>query len=226
MLVLALSAGSLLAQAPAQDLDARIQFFAEGCRPKAIVVAQVPGQIQDRAENQRGVGVRFMGEFASAPGFYYEIGGRLDSSSQFRTNGFIAPGVALYLGAVKVTDSYWSLGAAYMLQPVRNLTLGLHLEARGEALRAQGEVFQDTGTGIKSMGMVDASSTYLRPWVRASIDVTIPIGTWKPYIGADISYTRLRTTQTRLVPLVQLDERTLKSMAPDASYAAYFGLRF
>lgn len=225
-LALALATSGLFGQAPDRDLDARIQFFVENCRPQSVTVAQVPNSVKDQASNQTGVGIRFMGEFASAAGFYYEIGGKSESSSRYGLNGFIGSNTSLNLQDVKFTDSYWSLGVAYMTQPNTYLTFGLHLEGRGEAIRAQGEVFQDQGAGYVSMGMLDASTTYLRPWVRLSGDVTLPVGKYHPYLGLDVSYTPVKTTQTRLVPLVQMDNRTLEAMAPTAAVAFYFGLRF
>ena len=106
ILIMVLAAGALSAEdSPA--LDARIQMFVEQSRPAQVVVTQTPGVFKDQPGNQTGVGFRFMGELASAPGFYYELGGKLDSSSNFSSNSTI-----INLTDVKVTDNYWSLGAA------------------------------------------------------------------------------------------------------------------
>ncbi|NTV75108.1 MAG: hypothetical protein HGA66_12990, partial [Holophaga sp.] len=79
VLVAALSAGSLFAQTPVQALDARIQFFGELIRPTSITVQ---AGTKDQADSSIGLGIRFMGEIASARNWYYEVGGKLDSSSQ------------------------------------------------------------------------------------------------------------------------------------------------
>ena len=102
-------------------------------------------------------------------------------------------------------------------------SLGFHLEGRGEALAAQGAQFDGAGTMV---GRVDASSTYLRPWGRLTLDGSFHLGSLRPYVGVEVSGTPVKTTQTQLVALSSMDSRTLRSMAPTASAALYLGLHF
>lgn len=221
ILAITLSAGTLFAQQSEMALDARVQVFGEMARPVAITIVNAGSPIEDQAKRQTGLGLRFMGEIASAPGFYYEVGGKLDSSSNLAFNGDIGGGITADLTHVKFTHSYWSLGAGYMIRPVENLSLGVHLEGRGEALKAQGEIFQN---GLSS-GQVDASTTYLRPWVRLSADLTVPMGGMRPYFGVDVSAAITRTEQTSFLS-ADMDNRTLKAMAPKVAAAFYLGMRF
>jgi len=231
ILVAALATGSLCAAVPALELDARIQVFGEMTRPVNITFAQTPANLQDKAGSQTGIGVRFMGEIASAPNWYYELGGKMDATSNFGFNGTItppAPGAPfnLDLRDVRFTSSYWSLGFGYLTKPNETLTVGFHVEARGEALSAQGKVFQDQGAGPLVQGVVDASTTYLRPWIRLSADATVPVAGLRPYVGVDAALALTKTSQTELVPLGQMDNRTLKSMAPTFALSVYLGMRF
>ena len=213
-LVTVLSAGSLFAQTPVQALDARIQVFGELIRPTSITVQ--PGT-KDQADSSIGVGIRFMGEIASARNWYYEVGGKLDSSSQMALNTG-----AVDLTDIKITHSYWSLGAGYMMPLGSSVSLGFHLEGRGEALSAQGAIFQN---GVIN-GRVDASNTYLRPWVRLSLDGTWRMGSLRPYIGVDVAGTPVKTSQTQLQALSSMDNRTLRAMAPQVAGSFYLGLHF
>ena len=217
-LIITLAAGALAAQ-DAPKLDGRVQVFAELYRPAQIVVAQNPGDLNDQPGRQTGVGFRFLGEIASHPGWYYELGGMLDASSNFKIS---SPGV-IDLTSVKVTDSYWALGAAYMGRFGEHLTLGAHLEGRGEYLRIQGEALVN-GAATQ----VDQGTTYLRPWVRGSADYTFTsIGKENhPYIGVEAAYAITKTSQTRTPDFTNMDNRTLDSLAPKASAALYAGIRF
>ncbi|MDR3672486.1 MAG: hypothetical protein P4L36_16685 [Holophaga sp.] len=218
ILIIALAAGSLAAQ-DAAKLDGRIQVFAELYRPAQIVVAQSPGDIKDQPSRQTGVGFRLLGELPSHAGFYYELGGMFDGSSNFKINN---AGV-IDLTDVKVTDSYWCLGAAYMGAVGEHLTLGAHLEARGEYLRIQGQAIVNS-----SAVQVDSSTTYLRPWVRGSADYTFTgIGKENhPYIGIEAAFAITKTSQTQPPTFGSVDNRTLDSLAPRASAALYAGIRF
>ena len=128
IVIMALAAGSLMAQ-EAPRVDARIQLFAELSRPAQIVVAQTPGDVKDQPGNQTGIGVRFLGEIASAPNWYYEVGGMFDASSKFRLSNGSAD-----LTDVKVTDSYWSVGAAYNLAPFTFVLSYVNTNAAAKAL--------------------------------------------------------------------------------------------
>ena len=218
LLIVALATGALAAQ-DAPRLDGRFQVFAELSRPASIVVAQAPGDISDQPRRQTGVGFRFMGEIASSPGWYYEVGGMFDGSSYFTINN----GTTLNLTDVKVTNSYWTLGAGYLGKLSPNFTWGAHLEARGEYLRIQGEA-DVNGTASQ----LDTTTTYLRPWLRGSIDYTITsIGQQKhPFVGFEGCFALMKTSQTKVPDFTDMDGRTLRALAPRASAALYVGLRF
>jgi len=217
ILIMALATGSLGAQgAPA--LDGRIQVFVQPQRPSTIVVAQVPNDLTDQPKTQTGVGVRFMGELASFPGFYYELGGMFDAASKFTLSGPLGS-----LTGAKFTESYWSLGAAYMVKLAETTTLGVHLEARGEALRLSGQAV--VGNVSTPLGQ---STTYLRPWVRGSADYTFTgIGAAvHPFIGIDGAVAVTRTSQTQVPSLGSFDDRNLRSLAPETAASLYAGIRF
>jgi hypothetical protein len=216
-MIMALAAGSLMAQ-EGPRVDARIQLFVEMSRPAQIVVAQNPGDVKDQPGSQTGVGFRFLGEIASLPNWYYELGGMFDAFSKFSLNNGSAN-----LTDVKVTDSYWSVGAAYLWKVGESNSFGLHLEGRGEYLRLQGEAIVGT-TDVQT----DSSTTYLRPWVRASFDHTFTgVGAEiHPFIGLDGSLALLRTSQTRVPDFTSADDRTVRALAPRYSAAIYGGLRF
>ena len=222
ILIMGLAAGALGAQ-EAPKLDGRVQLFAEISRPAQITVAQPSPapDIKDQPKRLTGLGIRFLGEVAAHPGWYYELGGMFNSSSKFTFQGQTSTG-SFDLTNIKFTESYWSLGAAYMAGIGENLTWGAHLEGRGEYLRTNGQAeYQGT--------LYDESkaTTYLRPWVRGSFDYTFSgIGREQhPFIGLDASYALTQTTQFN-GNILTLDNRTLKSMAPRASAALYAGIRF
>ena len=215
VLATVLSAGTLFAQAPAQELDSRIQVFGELSRPLAYTIA---AGVKDQAGSATGVGIRFMGEIASAHNWYYEIGGRLDSISNLAYNS----GPIDFTG-VRISSSYWSVGGGYLVPLGSAGSLGFHLEGRGEALSANGTVF----TNNVASSQVSASTTYLRPWGRLSLVFTFHMGSLRPYVGVDVAATPLKTVQTAPVnDLSSLDNRTLRSMAPQATGAFYVGLHF
>ena len=224
ILIMVLAAGVLSAQ-DASSLDARVQVFVERFRPAQFVADQSPGQTLDQPGWQNGVGVRFLGEIASAPGFYYELGGMLDASSKFHFNGTVSDGSTLNLTDVKVTETYWSLGAAYLAKIGANGSLGLHLEGRGETLNIQGQAISGAPATASALS---TTTTYLRPWVRGSADYTFSrIGAGvHPYVGADGSFALLRTSQTTAPSYSAMDIRTLKSLAPKFAFALYAGARF
>lgn len=220
LLTMILTAGSLAAQ-DSDALDKRVQVFLELSAPTEITMA--PGT-KDKPKQQTGIGFRFLGEIAGAPGLYYELGGMFDSTSYFSFNGTTSGGT-LDLTNAKFTDSYWSVGAAYLWKLGQSGSFGLHLEGRGEFLRLQGEA---TGTYLPiTPQSLDHSTTYLRPWVRASADVSFASGKpVRPFIGLDGSFALLKTGQTRIPDTANLDDRTVKSLAPRYSGSVYAGVRF
>jgi len=213
-LIVALAAGALGAQ-DAPRLDRRFQVFAETYRPAKI---QVAIGIDGQPSRQTGGGFRFMGEIAPAPGWFYELGGMFDGSSNFTVNT-----TNLNLTQLQVLDSYWTLGTAYLAKFGESLTLGGHLEARGEYLRVQGEADVNGAAD-----QVNLSTTYLRPWVRGSADYTFTgIGQSKhPYIGLEGAYALMKTTQNWTPDFSNMDGRNLRALAPRASAALYVGIRF
>ena len=223
ILAMTLAAGTLFGQTPDMDLDGRIQLFGEVSRPVAITVLNSAPPVQDEPGRQVGLGIRFLGEVASVRSLYYELGGMVGGASHFTYNGpVVGSAGTMDLTGIKLTESYWSLGAAYLFQPTQNLFLGTHLEGRGEALTASGPVSSST-TGVQNLYV---STTYLRPWVRLSADITIPMGSFRPYVGVDVSGAMTRTSQSSYVAPNYMDNRTLKSLAPNYAAAFYLGVRF
>ncbi len=227
ILILALAAGSLAAQ-DVSKLDARVQLFTETMFPCSIQFGTSPDVLSAKPGYQNGLGIRFLGEISSAPGFYYEVGGMLDATSYFSFNGAFSDGTTLNLSNLKFTESYLALGAAYLWKNSERWTWGLHLEARGEALRLQGPA-QGTSFNGGVAVPVDQETTYLRPWVRGSADYTFA-GVGKdvhPFIGIEGNLALLRTAQAQtLTDFTNVDNRNVKAMAPKFSGAFYAGLRF
>lgn len=227
ILIMVLAAGTLAAQDEPR-LDARFQMFAELAWPSQITVAQAGGgDIKDQPNRQTGIGFRFLGEIAPAPNFYYELGGMFDASSHFTYAGTAPGGATLDMTDCKLTNSYFSLGMAYMPKVGDNVTFGIHLEARGEYLRVQGGV---TSNALGGTVQQDDSTTYLVPWARGSFDYTFgpPSKSIRPFLGVEGGWAILRTSQTRVPDWTagNLDDRTVKSLAPHYSGAVYAGLRF
>jgi hypothetical protein len=223
ILAAALAAGTLFAQAPGSSLDARVLLFGEVERPSAFIVDQVG--TKDQASDQWGGGIRFMGEIASAPGWYYELGGKFDASSNLVYRGNVTPTYYLDNTDVRIDDSYWSLGGAYLFN-MGPVALGLHLEARGERLEIVGTVYDNTGAGIVAGGTYDATNTYLRPWGRISLDYSWRMGNARPFFGADAALAFFHSSQTIPQALAQVDDRTLRSMAPRSALSIYLGMHF
>lgn len=213
ILVTALTAGSLFAQAPDKELDARIQIYGEAIRPSAFTLST--GETPEAARSF-GLGLRFMGEVGSAENWYYEVGGKLDSSSKLNLND-----ANVNLTDIRITQSYWVVGGGYLVPLGKQASLGFHFEGRGEALAAQGAVFS---AGLLK-GRVDSSSTYLRPWGRLTLDASFYLGTLHPFVGLEVAGTPVKTTQTQpIADLTQMDSRTLRALAPNVSAAFYVGL--
>lgn len=227
ILILALVAGSLAAQ-DVSKVDARVQLFYETMFPSSIQFGTSPDVLTAKPGHQNGLGIRFLGEIASAPGLYYEVGGMLDATSYFSFNGGFSDGTTLNLSNVKFTESYWSVGAAYLWKTSERWSWGLHLEARSEALRLQGPA-QGTSFNGGNPVPIDQETTYLRPWARGSADYTFT-GVGKdihPFIGVEGSMALLRTSQAEtLTDFTNVDNRNVKAMASKFSGAFYAGLRF
>lgn len=222
LIALTLCAAPLAAQEFAPKLDGRVVLFLEAIQPAEYIVDNpATGDVKDQAGAQMGIGVRFIGEMAIAPGFYYELGGRLDSASNFDINGPVGSGGTLNTTNMKFTYSYWMAGAAYM-KGFGNFTLGGHLEARGEALTVSGSYSKNGGPDTP----VYCGNTYLRPWLRLSGDYTFGSGRYRTVVGLEGAVALLRMSQDTINPPEYMDKRTLNSMAPHFSAAFYAGVRF
>ncbi len=88
--------------------------------------------------------------------------------------------------------------------------------------RRQGE-YSTTNGGT---GYIDAHTAYFRPWARLSLDFKVKTGSVTTVFGADAGAALIRTTQKAIVPMSQLDDHTLRSMAPTWSGAVFAGLQF
>lgn len=224
ILAAALAATSLFGQGAGQDLEKRVEIFGEYTRPRQIVWGNASGgDIQDRALfHKYSGGVRLMGEFPGTQGWYFSLGGRLESTSTMDFAGFTGGGHTLDTTDLSIRYSYWMVGVSNLVPLNNGFTFGGHIEARGEAIGAVGDVFIDGANA----GSVNQSTTYLRPWIRASLDWTWKRPGVSPYIGADLAMPLMRTTQSRSVSPLTMDSNTLKAMAPSAAASVYVGLRF
>lgn len=224
ILAATLMAPALFGQSYGQALEGRVEVIGELTRPRQFTVAQTSsGDVHDRAGYHKySGGIRLLGEVPGTQGWFYTLGGKLESSSKLAVNGTIAPGVTLDTRDVSIRYSYWMAGVSRLVDFGSGFTFGGHGELRGEAISAVGKVVASpTGSGD-----VNQSTTYLRPWLRASIDWTWRRQGMSPYLGFDIGLPLIRQTQSRVVPLTNIDSNTLKAMAPASSANVYAGLRF
>jgi hypothetical protein len=224
LLAAVLVTGTLGAQSSALQAEKRVQLFGEFSRPQQFTLAQVNGDVKDQAASQLGTGLRFMGELPGTTNWFFEFGGKLESSSKLGFNQTVT-GISINSTDVSIHYGYWEIGGAYLWDLGAGLSLGAHLDLRSETLSAQGQlvVLPASYTGG---GGVDQRATMMRPWVRFSADFAFKTGGVSPYIGADVAYTPIKNSQTAVVPATLLDDRTLKSMAPNFGASLYFGLRF
>ena len=221
-LTAALLAAPLAAQSYHQGGESRIQVHGEFSRPREIAIPMNPsGEIKDQAENQVGFGLRFMGELPGLNNWYYELGGRLESSSKYATKPSAATNNT-DTTFLKFKYSYWTVGGAYMWSLSPGLNLGAHLEVRGESLNASGDYSTVTPTLIP----VDVSTTYVRPWARLSLDYAFKAAGTSPFIGFDAAVAILKTTQDTGFSPFNWDDKALKSQAPQFSMSVYLGMKF
>lgn len=226
MLALVCSTAALFGQADPEP-EGRVQLSLEWARPTAITVAEATTPIQNQPGRMTGGGIRFLGEIATAPKWFYEIAGAVNGASKFTLNGPIGNNTTLDISQVKVSTTYWAVGGAYLAPITEQFTLGAHLEARGEMVKAEGPVFQNlNGTGLAPWGTVSGSTTYLRPWARVSADYSWHWGEWAPYVGVDAAAALMHTKQTTFVSLDLIDSRTLKALAPGSAITFYLGAKF
>lgn len=224
LLAAVLVTGTLGAQSSAVQAEKRVQLFGEFSRPRQFVLTnQLPsGDVKDQANSQVGGGIRFMGELPGTTSWFFEFGGKLDTSSKLGFNQTV-DGVSINATDIAIHYSYWEIGGAYLWDLGSGLNLGVHLDARSETIFAQGQFVNANGT---SGGTVDQRGTMLRPWIRLSADFAFKVSGANPYLGADVAFSPIRSTQNAVVPLTLMDDRTLKSMAPQFGASVYFGLRF
>lgn len=111
---------------------------------------------------------------------------------------------------------YWAVGAAVNWNFL--VRLGVGLEYRSEKLN-----FTD---GISPI--YNKSTTYGRPWMRATAGFTIPAPVVKPFIGVEVGLPLTTTTVTYsdLSGLSPDIDKLNKSLAPKAQYGIYAGVRF
>lgn len=228
-LVAALSATALFGQTSGQSLEGRVEIFGEFSKPRQVVfgVANAPSEVHDQADSHyNGGGFRLMGELPGTQGWFYLLGGKLESSSKLTFNGPVTTGSSLDTTDVSIRHSYWAVGVSRLFDLGQGLTIGVHGEGRGEAISAVGEVFSVPSTGPN--GAVNGSTTYFRPWVRASFDWTLRRPSMSPYFGCEVALPLIKTSQNRAISPLDLgtDSNALKSMAPGYSVGIYAGLRF
>lgn len=221
ILAVLIATGVLCAQESADSLNARVLLFGETIQTSGVQLG--PG-VKDQAGYQTGPGIRLIGQINESR-WYWEIGGRFDSSANMVTNRDISatpPQNVLNATQTKIHYSYWSIGGAYLLPLSSAVDLGLHLEGRGETINPKGQ-FSTTSGGV---GYIDAHNVYFRPWVRVSLDVKFGIGSLHPLVGLEGAVALVKTSQSQIVPLSALDANTLRAMAPTWSGSVYAGVQF
>jgi hypothetical protein len=222
ILMALLVTGALSAQARPDDANARVILFAEAIQTSGVQLA--PG-VKDQANIQTGPGLRIMGQVASESPWYWELAGRFQSSSAMVTNRDISatatPNV-LNVTRTKVHYSYWSIGAGYLMPLGPVAELGFHLEGRGETINPNGE-YSTTNGGTAS---IDAHTVYFRPWVRLSLDLKLPTGSFYTLLGGEAGLATMKASQRAIMPMSQIDNQTLNAMAPTWSAALYAGFQF
>jgi hypothetical protein len=219
ILMALLVAGSLSAQQRINDVSARVILFGETTQTSSIQLA--PG-VKDQANYQTGPGIRLMGQLDSDSRWNWELAGRFSSSAHMVTNRDIGGGNVLDVTQTKINYSYWSVGAGYLLPLGPAVDFGMHLEGRNETINPKGTYSSTLG----GTGYVDAHTAYFRPWARFSLDFKVKTGSITTLIGADAGAALIRTSQKAIVPMSQLDDHTLRAMAPTWSGALYAGIQF
>ena len=222
ILMALLVSGSLFAQQrtnDVNDVNARVILFGETTQTSGIQLA--PG-VKDQANYQTGPGIRLMGQFDSDSRWNWELAGRFSSSARMVTNRDIGSGNVLDVTKTKINYSYWSVGAGYLLPLSPAVDFGMHVEGRNETINPKGEYSSTLG----GTGTIDAHTVYFRPWVRLSLDFKVKTGSVTTVFGADAGAALIKTTQKAIVPMSQLDDQTLRAMAPTWSGAVYAGIQF
>lgn len=222
ILMALLVAGSLSAQQRTNEVNARVILFGETVQTSGILLAQ---GVKDQANYQTAPGIRFMGQFDSDSRWNWELSGRFPSSASMVSNRDISsapPANVLNVTKTKIYYSYWSVGAGYLLPLGPALDFGMHLEGRDETINPKGE-YSTTNGGT---GSIDAHTVGFRPWVRLSLDLKLKTGSFTTLIGAEAGVAAVRTSQRAIMPMSQIDDQTLRSLAPTWSGGVYVGFQF
>lgn len=219
ILMALVAAGSLSAQQPINDLKARVILFGESTQTSGILLAQ---GVKDQANYQTGPGIRLMGQFDVDSRWNWELAGRFSSSAHMVTNRDIGGGNVLDVTKTKINYSYWSVGAGYLIPLGSAADFGMHLEGRNETINPKGTYSSTLG----GTGTIDAHTAYFRPWVRLSLDLKLKTGSVTTIIGAEAGAAAIKTTQKDIVPMSQMDDHTLRALAPTWSGAVYAGIQF
>jgi len=218
-----LASVSALAQSGSRDLDLRVQIGAELTRPyKSILFQADKHKYRAQPDYQTGLQLRMLGELPGTSNFYYELGGRLETSSRLNYN-VIIDGTYINTYNVQISYSYFSFGGAYILNWNSGFSIGAHLEGRVERISSSGPVYKD----YVFDGNLDGSATYLRPWFRLSTDFTFNnSGKVRPFIGIEGAFPITKRGQRSNWEIGQpQDKRLMESIAPQGSAACYFGFR-
>jgi len=212
------ASAAMSAQDGASELDLRIQIGAEMTRPYQSVLVQ---DIKVQPDYQTGLQLRMLGEIPGAPGFYYQFGGKLESSSNYKyyDNG-------IDMRDVEVAYSHISFGASYLWNWKSGFSLGAHLEGRAERIVVSGPVYDDNQTA--PVGNFDGKVSYFRPWGRLSMDYTFNTSSkYRPFMGIEGAYPITRREQKVSWNLLdELDSNLMEAIAPRGSIGCYIGLRF
>ena len=222
ILMTLLVAGSLSAQQRVNDFNGRVILFGEAIQTSSILLGQ---GVKDQANYQTGPGIRLMGQFDSDTRWNWELAGRFPTSASMVTNRDISltpPANVLDATKTKIYYSYWSVGVGYLFPLGSAADFGMHLEGRNETINPKGQ-YSTTNGGT---GYIDAHTAYFRPWVRLSLDVKLKTGSVLTLLGADAGAATIKTTQKTIVPMSQMDDPTMRAMAPKASFSVYAGVQF
>jgi hypothetical protein len=214
---------ALLAQVDSRDLDLRIQVGVERTRPNQSILVQTPDiEIKVQPEYMTGITARMLGELPGCHGFYYQIGGMLESSSKmtFFDNG-------IDTRDIEISYSYFSFGGAAMFASKSGFSIGAHLEGRVERVVATGATWLLLGGRWVPFDMEATAANYLRPWGKLSMDLTFNnSGKVRPLFGIEASYplTKRKNSSTWSL-LGPQDSKLMESLAPQGSFGFYFGFR-
>lgn len=125
-------------------------------------------------------------------------------------------GISTKVGTVDY--KYWAVGAAVNWNFI--VRLGVGLEYRSESLSSKYTNFIPP--------QYNTSTTYGRPWLRATAGYVIPTPVVKPFIGIEAAVPVTSTsfsTSDLSGPNPNFDKLN-KSLAPKAQYGIYAGVRF